>query len=327
VKVLITGVTGMAGSHLAEYCATMPDVEIHGLKRWRADISNITEDMYYKINFHECDLRDQSSVMEVLGKVRPDKIFHLAAQSFVKASWQYPHETFYTNIMGQCNVLEAARQLKLDSIIHLACSSEEYGMVPPEEAPIKETNPLRPLSPYGVSKVAQDLMGWQYFKSYGLRIIRTRAFNHEGPRRGHAFVTSNFALQVARAEKGLTPPIIYVGNLTSKRDYTDVRDMVRAYWLATEKCVPGEVYNVCSGNTYPMQYVLDYLVSQSKVPLKVEVDPARLRPSDVQLLWGDNSKFVAATGWKPEIPLEKTLSDTLDFWRDRLTNGVMLRNI
>jgi GDP-4-dehydro-6-deoxy-D-mannose reductase len=325
MKVLITGVTGMAGSHLAEYCLKQ-GAEVHGTKRWRADMSNILEENYYKINFHECDLRDQSSVTDVIGSVKPDKIFHTAAQSFVKASWQYPHETFYTNIMGQCNIFEAVRQLKLDPVIQICCSSEEYGMVPPEEAPIKETNPLRPLSPYGVSKVAQDLMGWQYFKSYGLRIIRTRAFNHEGPRRGHAFVTSNFALQVARIEAGLVPAVIYVGNLTSKRDYTDVRDMVRAYWLATEKCTPGEVYNICTGKTYPTQFVLDYLLSQSKVPIKVEVDPARLRPSDVQLLLGDSTKFREATGWEPEISIEKTLSDTLDFWRDRVKNGVLLRN-
>lgn len=325
--VLITGITGMAGSHLAEYILKhQPEYEVHGTRRWRADLSNITDEVYAKITLHECDLKDQTNVNDIVAKVKPSKIFHTAAQSFVRASWDNPHETFINNTMCQMNVFEAVRAAKIDPVIQICCSSEEYGLVYPHEAPIKESNPLRPLSPYATSKVAQDFMGYQYYQSYGLKIIRTRAFNHEGPRRGHAFITSNFALQVARIEAGHREPVIYVGNLKSQRDFTDVRDMVRAYWLATEKCTPGEVYNICYGKAWYMQEVLDFYLSKSKVKIRVEVDPDRLRPADVPLLLGDNTKFVEATGWKPEIPIEKTFQDTLDFWRERVLHGVKLQN-
>ncbi len=325
-KVLITGITGMAGSHLVEYIlANHPDYEVHGTRRWRADFSNISDEVYEQIVLHECDLKDQSNVINVMQKVRPDKIFHTAAQSFVRSSWDSPHETFVNNTISQMNIFEAVRITKCDPTIQICCSSEEYGMVYPDETPITEENPLRPLSPYATSKVAQDFMGYQYTQSYGLKIIRTRAFNHEGPRRGHAFITSNFALQVARIEAGIREPTLWVGNLKTKRDFTDVRDMVRAYWLATEKCESGEVYNICSGNAIEMQEVLDFYLAASSVPIKVEIDPDRLRPSDVPLLHGDCTKFKKATGWEPEIPIEKTFQDTLDFWRDRVANGVKLQ--
>jgi len=197
-------------------------------------------------------------------------------------------------------------------------SSEEYGLVSKNELPIKETNPLRPLSPYAVSKVGQDLLGYQYYKSYGLNIIRTRAYNHTGPRREDVFVCSNFAKQIAMIEKGKEPPIIYVGNLKAKRDFTDVRDIVRAYWLALEKCTPGEVYNICSGRARSIKEVLDILLSLSKTTLKIKKDPKRLRPSDIPILQGDSSKFRKITGWKPEIPFEKTLEDLLNYWREKV---------
>jgi GDP-4-dehydro-6-deoxy-D-mannose reductase len=197
-------------------------------------------------------------------------------------------------------------------------SSEEYGLVYENELPITEDNPLRPLSPYAVSKVAQDMMAFQYFKSYGLPIIRTRAFNHEGPRRGDVFVTSNFARQIAEIEAGLRETVLYVGDLTPRRDYSDVRDIVRGYWLLLEKGEPGEVYNLCSGTSWPIQQVLDFLLGQSKVKgITVKVDPARLRPSDVMILEGDPGKIFKATGWKVEIPFERTLTELLDFWRQR----------
>ena len=203
-------------------------------------------------------------------------------------------------------------------MIQIACSSEEYGMVFPNEVPIRETNPLRPLSPYAVSKVAMDYLGYQYFESYKLRIVRTRGFNHTGPRRGETFAESTFAKQIALIEKGKQEPIIFVGNLEAERDYTDVRDMVRAYTLAVEKCDPGEVYNICTGKAFQMKAVLDMLLSFSNVKVQIKQDPARMRPSDVPILIGDNSKFVAKTGWKPEIPFEKTLKDLLDYWRARV---------
>lgn len=191
-------------------------------------------------------------------------------------------------------------------------------MVGEDELPIKETNPLRPLSPYAVSKVAQDLMGYQYWKSYGLPIVRSRAFNHEGPRRGDVFVTSNFARQVAEIEAGQRGPVIYIGDLTPRRDYSDVRDIVRGYWALVERGEPGEVYNLCSGKTWAIQRVLDFLLEQSQVKgISVQTDPARLRPSDVMVLEGDPSKIERATGWKVEIPFERTLKDLLGYWRQR----------
>ena len=206
-----------------------------------------------------------------------------------------------------------------DPIIQIAGSSEEYGLVYENELPIKETNPLRPLSPYAVSKVSQDYLGYQYFKTYGLRIIRTRAFNHSGPRRGEVFVDSNFAKQVAKIEIGKQQPVIKVGNLEAIRDFTDVRDVVVAYWLATEKCEPGEVYNISSGQGWAIKDVLNKLVELSKRDdIKIEADPARMRPSDNPILIGDSTRFRQVTGWQPKITYEQTLKDMLDFWRQRV---------
>ncbi len=233
-------------------------------------------------------------------------------------SWRAPAETLSTNLVGQAYLFEAIRSLGLDPVVQIAGSSEEYGLVLPDEVPITEENPLRPLSPYAVSKVGQDMLGYQYFQSYGLKVVRTRGFNHTGPRRGEVFVTSNFAKQIARIEAGLSEPVIRVGNLESIRDFTDVRDMVRAYWLAAERGTPGEVYNIASGEGITIRELLDRLLEISGAEVRVEEDPARLRPSDVEVLIGDSSKFRRDTGWEPEIPLERTLRDLLDFWRQRV---------
>ncbi len=317
MKALITGITGFAGSHLADYLlAEHPDVEVFGINRWRSKMDNI-EHLEGKITLIEADLRDYTSMRRALEKSQPDYIFHLAAQSFVPSSWIAPNDTFSINAQGQINLFEAVRELKLDPAIQLACSSEQYGLVHPEETPIKETNPLRPLSPYAVSKVAQDYLGYQYFQSYGIRAIRTRGFNHTGPRRGHVFVTSNFCRQVAAIEAGRQEPIIRVGNLDAIRDFTDVRDMVRAYWLAVTKAKPGEVYNIATGTGIHIRDLLQMILDRSKVKVNIEIDPDRLRPSDVEILIGDSSKFRADTGWEPQIPFEKTLSDLLDYWRDQ----------
>ena len=256
-------------------------------------------------------------------EVRPQRIFHLAAQSYVPASWTAPSETLENNIISQTNLFEAMRSLDLDARIQVAGSSEEYGLVHPDEVPIKESNPLRPLSPYAVSKVAQDLLAYQYFRSYGLEVVRTRGFNHTGPRRGEVFVTSNFAKQIASIEAGLREPIIQVGNLSAQRDFTDVRDTVRAYWLALEKGKSGEVYNLASGKAVTIRELLDMLLALSEVEVEVTVDPDRLRPSDVEILLGDYSKFHADTGWEPRIPLSQTVEDLLNYWRQRL--GVVAR--
>lgn len=318
MRALITGITGFAGSHLAEYLlAEHLDVEVFGIYRWRSRMENI-EHLRSKVTLLECDLRDYTSVHAALTASRPDYIFHLAAQSFVPSSWTAPNETLTTNVSGQTNLFEAIRALGLDPVVQLACSSEEYGLVLPDEVPIRETNPLRPLSPYAVSKVAQDYLGYQYFMSYGLKAIRTRGFNHTGPRRGHVFVTSNFCSQVAAIELGMQEPVIRVGNLDAVRDFTDVRDMVRAYWLAVTKGKPGEVYNIATGEGIVIREMLNRIVELAKVEVKIETDPARLRPSDVEILIGDSSKFRADTGWEPRIPFEQTLRDLLDHWRRTL---------
>lgn len=316
-KVLITGVTGFAGSHLVEFLHSRGDCEIHGIYRWRSRMENI-EHLTQLITLHECDLRDAMNTYDTIARIRPDWIFHLAAQSFVPTSWVAPSESLSTNVMAQVNIFEAVRRLGLKTRIQLACSSEEYGMVYPEETPIKETNPLRPLSPYAVSKVAQDMLGYQYWMSWKVDSVRTRGFNHEGPRRGPVFVASDFAKQIADIEKGKKAPILHVGNLEAKRDFTDVRDMVRGYVLATEKGKPGEVYNLASGKAITIRAMLDKLIALAKVEVKVETDPARLRPSDVEVLIGDYSKFHADTGWEPKIPFDQTLEDLLNYWRQRI---------
>ena len=315
MRALITGITGFAGSHLAEYLlAEHPDVEVFGTCRWRSRMDNI-EHLRKKVKLLEADLRDSTSMVNALDRSRPDFIFHLAAQSFVPSSWTAPNETLNTNIAGQTNLFEAIRALRIDPVVQLACSSEEYGLVLPHEVPIKETNPLRPLSPYAVSKVAQDYLGYQYFQSYGLKAIRTRGFNHTGPRRGQVFVTSNFCSQVAAIELGLQEPVIRVGNIEAIRDFTDVRDMVRAYWLAVNHGKPGEVYNIATGHGIRISELLDRIIALADVEVKIEVDPERLRPSDVEILIGDSAKFRADTGWEPRIPFEQTLRDLLDYWR------------
>lgn len=264
----------------------------------------------------ECDLHDSSSVRRMMEHVQPDWIFHLAAQSYVLSSWHAPADTISNNIIGQLNILESMRELNINCRMLIAGSSEEYGLVNPDELPIKETNPLRPMSPYAVSKVGQDMLAYQYYMSYGFHLIRTRAFNHSGPRRGDVFVESNFAKQIVDIEKGRKEPIVRVGNLKAKRDFTDARDIVRAYCLAIEKGKPGDVYNLCSGKAISIQNLLDILVSKAGVEIKIEIDPNRLRPSDVPILLGDYTKFNKLTGWKPEIQLEKTLEDLLDYWRN-----------
>jgi GDP-4-dehydro-6-deoxy-D-mannose reductase len=318
MRVLITGITGFAGSHLAEYIlAEHPGVEVYGLVRWRSRMDNI-QGILDKIVLKDGDIKDAISLRTVLDQVRPDRIFHLAAQSFVPSSWKLPAETFAINALGEIHLFESVLSLKLQARIQIAGSSEEYGQVYPDEIPMKETNPLRPLSPYAVSKVAQDLLAYQYHKSYGLHTVRTRGFNHTGPRRGEVFVTSNFAKQVAEVEDGKREPVIRVGNLEAKRDFSDVRDIVGAYWLALEKGEPGDVYNIGTGRAYAMKEVLDTLLALSKVKVRVEVDPERLRPSDVPILLSDCSKFHKLTGWEPRIPFQRTMADLLDYWRARV---------
>lgn len=321
MRILITGITGFVGSHLAEYCLKIPGLKIYGtvLSHHLGNELKRIEHIKDKIELLECNLTNRIGVERVLKRSKPDKIFHLAAQSFVPTSWKAPEETLFNNIMSELNILEVVKEMKLDPVIVIAGSSEEYGLVYENELPVKETNPLRPLSPYAVSKITQEKLAFQYHKSYGLKTVLTRFFNTEGPRRGQDFVTSNFAKQIAEIEKGKREPIIYVGNLEAKRDFSDVRDIVRAYWLASEKCKFGEPYNVCSEKARSIKSVLDLLLSLSKVKnIEIRQDPERMRPSDVPILWGDCSKFKKETGWEPEIPFEKTMFDLLQYWRENL---------
>lgn len=320
-KVLITGITGFVGSHLADYIlANFPGVQILGLARWRSPKDNIRH-ILDKITLEFGDLLDPFSVKTLLAKQKPDVIFHLAAQSYVPYSFVSPVATLSTNVIGTCNLLEAVKELKFtsgyDPIIHICSSSEVYGQVREDEVPITEDVPLRPASPYAVSKVAEDRLAFQYWLSWKLKTITTRMFTHTGPRRGDVFALSNFAKQVAAIEARLAPAVVKVGNLESVRTFSDVRDVVRAYWLLVEKCPPGEVYNIGGNETMSIREALDRLLKLSNVKdITVEVDPSRLRPSDVTLQIPCVDKFVQATSWQPEIKFEQTVKDTLNYWRD-----------
>ena len=318
MRVLITGITGFVGSHMAEY-ALAQGAEVFGACRWRSNTENIAS-LRSSLQIVEADLSDQSSVQEMLATSRPDLIFHLAGQSQVMTSWHAPAETMKTNVIGQVHLLEGIRHRGgVFPRVLVVGSSEEYGLVEERDLPVTEKHQLQPLSPYAVSKVSQDLLAYQYFRSYGIPCIRARAFNHDGPRRGKVFVTSAFARQIAEIEQGTREPVILVGNLNAKRDYTDVRDIVRGYWLLLEKGVPGEVYNLCSGRSHAIQEILNFFLTQSKVKnIEVREDPARLRPSDLPNLFGSAEKIRAATGWVPTIPFEQTLLDVLNYWRERV---------
>ncbi|MCX7825826.1 MAG: GDP-mannose 4,6-dehydratase [Verrucomicrobiae bacterium] len=317
MRVLITGITGFVGSHLVEYIlANHPQTEVFGIKRWRSPKDNIRH-LLDRVTLHDCDLRDLGSLIRVFDAVKPDVIFHLAAQSFVSTSYVAPVDTLECNISGTANLLEAVRILRLDPVIHICSSSEVYGQVTKDDVPIRETCPLRPASPYAVSKVGEDMLGFMYWTAYKLRTIRTRMFTHSGPRRGEVFVDSFFAQQLARIERGLQPPVIRVGNLDSVRTFADVRDTVRAYWLLAQKCPPGEVYNIGGDTTMTIREMLDMLLGMTTFQGRIEtrVDPALIRPADVTLQIPCSDKFKAATGWKPEIPYRQTLQDMLDYWR------------
>jgi GDP-mannose 4,6-dehydratase len=318
VKVLITGITGMVGSHLAEYVlSSQSGVEVHGLVRWRSPLDNVSG-IRGKIQLHYAELRDLNSLVTLLKKLRPDLIFHLAAQSYVTTSFDAPADTVHTNVIGTLNLLDAVRITGIDPKIHICSSSEVYGQVTEAEIPIKESNPFRPASPYAVSKVGEDMIALQYFLSYGIRTIRTRMFTHTGPRRGDIFAESAFALQVAEIEAGIRQNPMKVGNLDSVRTFADVRDAVRAYWMLLDRCQAGEVYNIGGNRTMTVGQMLDVLKGMARCRVEHVVDPALLRPSDVTLQVPDISKFQRATGWVPEIPLENTLRDLLGYQRGRV---------
>jgi GDPmannose 4,6-dehydratase len=325
-KALITGMTGMVGSHLADFLLANTDWDIHGMQRWRSDTSNISH-LFDRINrgerlfIHYGDLNDQSSMIQVLQDVKPDYIFHLAAQSYPQTSFTAPVDTLNTNILGTCRLLESVHLLGLEPIIHVCASSEVFGRVPKEFVPIDEECPFQPASPYAISKVGTDLVGRYYAEAYGMTIMTTRMFTHTGPRRGDVFHESTFAKQIALIEAGLIDPVVKVGNLDSLRTYADVRDAVRAYYmLVTIDPIPGEYYNIGGTYTCKVGDTLETLIgfSSYKGKIDIQVDPERLRPIDADLQVPNTAKFTAHTGWKPEIPYEQTMRDLLDYWRDRI---------
>ena len=311
----------MVGSHLADYILKEHQTyKVGGLIRWRSPVDNIKE-IIEKINLFHGDLNDLSSLIKILQEFKPEKIFHLAAQSYVQDSFSMPAETLRTNIIGTNNLLEAVRISKIDPKIHICSSSEVYGQVNDFETPIKETNPLRPVSPYAVSKVGEDMVAYQYYQSYGLKIIRTRMFTHTGPRRGAVFAEGAFAKQIAQIEKGIHPDgILKTGNLDSVRTFSDVRDAVRAYWLLLDKCKVGEVYNIGGNETMKIGKMLDILIGMSYTTIKHKLNKKLFRPSDVTLQIPDSEKFRKCTKWKPIYKVEQTLEDLLNFYRVNLND-------
>jgi len=324
MKVLITGITGFVGSHMADYLLkNVPDIEIFGMRRWRSRFENVSH-LYQldNVTFFEGDLSDRSSINKILREVRPDVVYHFAAQSFPESSFKTPTYTLNTNVIGTTNLLEELRlaqeRIALSPVIVSVSSSEVYGNPEPDEVPIKETNPIRAANPYSISKVGHDLMSQYYYQAFNLKMIITRMFSHEGSRRGKIFALSSFAYQVVQNEKGLGDYTIKHGNLDSVRTYNHIDDAVHAYWLAVDKCDYGEVYNIGGDYTCTVGDALDMLISKSTVKdkLKKVLDPDRVRPTDITLQIPDSTKFREKTGWKPTKGLEEICDDLLNYWRN-----------
>ena len=332
-RALITGITGMVGSHLVDFLLENTDWDIYGACRWRSPLENVSHllervNLKDRVYFEYADLNDQISLLTLMRKVKPDYIFHLAAQSYPQTSFDAPLDTLNTNILGTCRLLEAVRATEgCNPTIHVCASSEVFGKIPADRKPadgIHEECPFHPASPYAISKVGTDLLGRYYAQAYGMKIMTTRMFTHTGPRRGDVFHESTFAKQIAMIEAGQIEPVIKVGNLQSLRTYADVRDAVRAYYLlVTHDPIPGEYYNIGGTHTCLVEDTLHTLLSFSsaKDRIRIEVDPERLRPIDADLQVPDCRKFKKHTGWEPQIPYEQTMNDLLDYWRQRVKRG------
>lgn len=328
-RALITGISGMVGSHLADFLLQKTDWDIYGTCRWRSPLDNLQHLLKRanekdRLSFIYADLRDYISLQNAVEQARPDYVFHLAAQSYPSTSFTAPIDTLDTNIQGTARLLEALRKCPgIDPLIHVCASSEVYGRVPKEKVPIDEECSFHPASPYAISKVGTDLMGRFHAEAYGQKVMTTRMFTHTGPRRGDVFAESTFAKQIAMIEAGQIPSVIKVGNLDSLRTWSDVRDAVRAYYmLLTVKPVAGAYYNIGGDYSCSVREMLSFLLSLSThKSISLEIDPARLRPIDADLQVPNTRKFQAQTGWKPEIPFEKTMGDLLGYWRARIASG------
>ena len=317
MRVLITGIAGFAGSHLAEHLLEVGGLEIHGVTLGRHGVANIAR-VLGQVHLHQGDLCDAAWVAQTMHALHPDQVYHLAAQAAVSLAWSQPAETLTNNILAELNVLEAARCLDRPVTVLVIGSSDEYGLVTPDDLPVAETTPLRPNNPYAVSKIAQDYLGYQYFLSHGLPVIRMRPFNHTGPRQSTGFVVPDFAKQIAEVEAGLRPPVLRVGSLAARRDFTDVRDIVRGYELVARLGEPGEVYNLGSERAYAIEDMLAMLLEMSRVSVKVEQDPGRFRSSDIPAVVSDCAKVRERTGWAPKMPISQTLREVLEYWRPRV---------
>ncbi len=329
-RALITGITGMVGSHLADYLLENTDWDIYGMCRWRSPLDNVEHlldraNQKDRVYFISGDLCDYISLQNAIEESKPDFVFHLAAQSYPKTSFSAPIQTLDTNILGTERLLEALRRCRhIDPVIHVCSSSEIFGRVAKEKLPIDEECSFHPASPYAISKTGTDLVGRFHAEAYGQRIVITRMFTHTGPRRGDVFAESTFAKQIAMIEQKLIPPIVKTGNLHSMRTWSDVRDAVRAYYmLVTVNPIPGAYYNIGGSFSCTVGDMLTHLVSISthKDIITVETEADRLRPLDADLQIPDTSKFRNHTGWKSEISFEKTMQDLLDYWRGRIKSG------
>ena len=316
MRVLITGVTGFVGPYLAAELAAEPEVELFGMAL-DAGGAQAGGALPSGITILLGDVTDDASIRTVLEEARPDVVFHLAGASSGAAAWHRPVACYEVNAVGTLRLLEGIRRLGLAATTIVASSGEVYGSAEDEAHPLTEDSPLRPLSPYAASKASQDLVAAQYPRAYGMRVIRLRLFNHTGPRHPEQFVASSFARQIARIERGLQEPVLEVGNLDARRDFVDVRDVARAYRLAACRSLRGDVFNICSGRAVSIRRILELLLGLARCEVAVHPDPERMRPADIPLLIGDPRRFREATGWVPEIPLEQTLSDLLDWWRDQ----------
>lgn len=314
LRALVTGAGGFAGGHLLAYLKEATDWQLYGNVHMVPDVPHNTE----RVRWVTGDLTSREQAATLVSESRPNYVFHLAAQSNVPLAFKDPEGTIMNNVVGQLNLLDALRESTPDTRVLITGSSEQYGLVRPEDVPIGEDTSFRPNNPYAVSKIAQDALALQYFLAYGQKTIRVRPFNHLGPGQNEHFVAAAFAQQIARIEAGKQEPVIYVGNLEAVRDFTDVRDIVRAYHLAITKGEPGEVYNIGSGQGHTIQWLLDTLLSMSHVAVEVKQDPTRMRPSDIPTNVSNNARFTKQTGWEPRIPLETTLRDVLDYWRRKV---------